>query len=354
LQGPHFPGYGAPMEHEDYLSYLKEFGAEKPKIKNAITTGARGNMPGAFLGGLLDGPVETSVPYYLAERAIRMLETVKKNHKDFFLRVDFWGPHLPYVLPEPYFSMYNPGDIAPSPVYDDDLKDKPRIVSDYRKYWGVEEYTWDDWALAVTKYFGYTTLIDEQIGRVINACRDMGLLDDTAVFYTSDHGGAVGSRGLCDKGPFMYDEFYRIPMIAWRPGLFEQGRTDSSFVYHFDLMPTIVDLMGACPPENMDAVSLLPALTGKGQGREDDMIFCEFHGHQAPFEQRMARDSSYKYIYNCSDTDEFYDLENDPHELKNLISNPNHNNTVKIFKKRLLEWMERVGDPLCRYYKMFL
>jgi arylsulfatase A-like enzyme len=347
--GPFFRGYGEPREHEDYLKYLKAEGISMKGIKAEVK-----GKTGFLLSALLDGPVEASVPYYLAERAITELERAAKNNTPFFLRLDFWGPHLPYILPEPYYSMYKPEEMTPWPAFEDSLDGKPWLVNDYKRYWGVDDFTWEDWARQMAGYFGYATLIDEQIGRVRQAADDLGLLKDTALFFTTDHGGMVGSRGLCDKGPFMVDECYRIPMVGWRPGTFQQGAVDDAFVYHFDLMPTILETMGVAVPEGLDAVSLLPNLTGKGSGRKDEYVVCEFHGHQAPAEQRMVRSRTHKYIYNGSDRDEFYDLEKDPLEMDNRIDGVQEQPAIQAMRQQLADWMVSVGDPSLKYFRTLI
>jgi arylsulfatase A-like enzyme len=351
FSGPFIKGYGDPISHPDYKEYLKKRGLKPCVTKNTVRTRFEHGAKGHVLGGLLDGSSKACIPYYLAERAIEALEHVKKEGKPFFLHVDFWGPHLPYLLPEPYFSMYDPAKIEPWKTWDDTLTDKPRILLDYKRYWGVQDFTWQDWAPIVALYYGYVTLIDEQIGRIVQACRDLGLLDMTALYYTTDHGGMVGSRGLCDKGPFMYDECYRLPLLAWQNGSFEKGKTINDFIYHFDLMPTILENFGIELPKDIAATSFFNVLKGGKPKRSDKVVFGEFHGHQAPFEQRMVRGIQSKYIYNCTDTDEYYDLQSDPYEKTNLINDSRYYESVREYRIILLKWMEQMGDPLLRFYR---
>ncbi|OGJ88857.1 MAG: hypothetical protein A2350_16975 [Candidatus Raymondbacteria bacterium RifOxyB12_full_50_8] len=351
FEGPFFPGYGQPEKHGDYAAYLSSHGLKAPEMKNAIYSRLKNGSAGALLAGLEDGPVESTTTYYLAERAIEALEQCAKKARQFHIRLDFWGPHLPFCIPEPYFSMYDPSSIELWPDIDDRADDKPRMVREYRNYWGVQDFTRKEWQRLQALQYGFTTFIDDQIGRVMKACDTLGLLKDTCIFCTTDHGGMDGSKGVCDKGPYMYDSIYHIPLIAWRPGRFKTGVSVENFVYHFDLMPAILDVMDAKAPDGLDAISLLPLCEGRAPLRNDDAVFCESHGHQAPYEQRMARDRDFKYIFNCVAEDEFYDLKKDQHETVNVIRSALYKDAVDRLRERLLSWMITMNDPLLRYYR---
>ena len=352
FEGAFYPGYGEPQKHEAYLSYLRERGL--PPYREEITLAQTyDGRPSEFpLLGQLPCPPECAIPYFLAEQAIDFLRQFARTRERFHLRVDFWGPHLPYFLPEPYFSMYDPQQIPPWPNFAENFDGKPRIQSDYLRYWGIDRFTWKEWAPQVAGFYGAVTEIDAQIGRVLEALRELGLEADTAVFFTADHGEMTGSHRLPDKGPYMYDEIYRVPLIAACPGRFPGRARVEDFVYNMDLMPTFLELAGIPAPEGIDAVSLLPQLTGRPGGRKDDVVISEFEGHQIPFWQRMVRSRTHKYIFNGTDVDELYDLTRDPGELVNRIDDPACAEVRRDLKARLLAWMQRCGDPLLKYYAL--
>jgi arylsulfatase A-like enzyme len=115
-----------------------------------------------------------------------------------------------------------------------------------------------------------------------------------------------------------------------------------------DLAPTILEIAGG-PVHEMDGVSLVPILKGQKDSIRDNYIITEHHGHQQIFWQRMVRTPEFKYIFNPTSRDEFYDLEKDPWETKNIISTAVKEKLVWA-KKTLLDWMKETGDhPLYRW-----
>ena len=244
--------------------------------------------------------------------------------------------------------MYDDTRIAEWPSFCETFDGKPRVQSDYLDYWGIRDFTWGEWERLVRGAFGYTTLIDDQVGRILSALSELGVEETTAVVYTSDHGGMVGAHRLCDKGPFLYDEICRVPLIAKVPGVTTPGAREAAWVYNVDLMPTVLELAGAPVPEGLDARSILPVLR-EGASREE-VAFIEFHGHQLPYSQRLVRTPTHKYIFNGPDVDELYDLGADPHELTNLVADTGSAGVLKDLRERLHAFLREAGDPILRYY----
>jgi len=232
----------------------------------------------------------------------------------------------------------------------DELADKPGIQRTVQAYWGVQDFGWTDWARLVAMCCGYVTLIDAQVGRLIETLEAVGLADQTAVCYTSDHGGMVGAHGLCDKGPHLYDEQCRIPLIGRIPGQ-PAGRRSDAVVYNMDLMPTTLELAGAPIPAGLDALSLLPIIRAEREAVRPPVAYLEFHGHQCPYPQRMVQTDRLKYIFNAADRDELYDLEKDPGELTNAIEAPACADRLAQMRSLLHDHLKATGDPILRFYE---
>jgi len=264
----------------------------------------------------------------------------------FFLRWDSNEPHLPNILPEPFYSMYPPEAIAPWASWGDPLLGKPYIQAKMRRTWGIDAWTWQDWAPIVSRYMGEISLLDAQVGRILAALDRLGLAENTLVIYSSDHGDLCGAHGMIDKHYIMYDDVMRVPLVARWPGRIAPGSRSDGFVCHaLDLAATFCAAAGQPAPDTFQGRSLLPLMMG-GRGERED-IFGMYHGNQfGLYSQRMLRDRRWKYIMNATAEDERYDRELDPGEIHNLAAEPAAVDELARLRRRMLAWMEEARDPL--------
>ena len=338
-EGPYYPGYGYPATHEHYLTTLKGLGLTGFNL----TEEKWDPDHRALYYALQEGPTEASIPAYLARQTIEKIRTFSAAGRPFFVSCNFWGPHAPYRITDPHLHMYDGADITPWPNFHADLSDKPAMIRRQGQGFCTEWFTDEALADLIAKHYGYVTLMDEQVGRVLAALRDCGELDQTLIIYAADHGSSVGSFRMWDKGFGMYDFLFNVPMIVSHPSL--EPRTSEAFVSLLDLAPTFLDTAGCPLREELDGHSLRPILTGEASAVRDDHIIAEAYGHQIPFWQRMVRTRDAKYIYTPTDRDEFYDLAADPHETRNIIDTVDRQ-TLKRMRQMLWEYVEATGDPI--------
>lgn len=337
---------GADRHHDaelagDFESYREDLGVEvsETELEDRIETAT-----GTLVAATDPAPVEATRPYYIAERAIEAFE--KGIAKPFFLRVDLYGPHHPYVVPEPYASMYDPDEIALPKSYRETFDGKPRVHENYLDYRGVREFDWGTWSELIANYWGFMTLIDEQIGRILDAAEEV---ENLCTIHTSDHGDFTGGHRQFNKGPLMYDDTYHIPLQVRWPEVVETGATCEKFVSLHDLMPTFLDLAGVELPD-VDGRSIQPLLSGEAPENWPDSHFAQYHGDEfGLYSQRMLRTKRYKYVHNAPDTNELYDLESDPNELGNLIDHPEYGEVRTDLETRLVERMRETDDPLAQW-----
>ena len=338
--------YGFQDFHRPYGQYLKERGLARGEVVDTI---APTRHTGPVFAGRYNGCLESFNEYWRAEEAIRLLEEYSQGSQPFFLRCDFPGPHLPFNIPEPYASMYDPDHVPEPPEFRDEFANKPYMHGQMVRYWNTQGLDWGFWQPVVAKYWGFVTLLDFLIGRVLEALRCLGLEETTAVFYTTDHGDTCGSRRMFDKGYCMYEELYHIPFIARWPGRWPEARTCDRFVLNHDLMPTFLDIAGVPVPQDIDARSLVPLLEGHTPSDWRQEAVAEFHGMQwGLYSQRMIVTERYKLVLNCADIDELYDLEADPHELTNQIDAPELVDVKRDLYRRLFCHMRDTHDPFHR------
>ena len=351
---------GSDTHHDDIDEAFREYREERGvpvddvDLADELYTGdePRDDSDGTFVAAKTPVDVEETRAYFLAERTIDAIEAHADGDQDgpFFHRTDFYGPHHPYVVPEPYASLYDPDEIEPPDSYAETYAGKPRVHENYLAYRGVDGFDWDLWAEAIAKYWGFITLIDHQLERILDALEAHGLADDTVVVHASDHGDFIGSHRQFNKGPIMYDDTYRIPLQLRWPGVVDADAPCDVPVHLHDLAATFLALADVSIPEEFDARSLVPVLENGGELPADTdwaaSTFAQYHGDEfGLYSQRMVRTDRYKYVYNGPDIDELYDLAADPAELQNLIDHPEYEDVRREMRTRLADWMDETDDP---------
>jgi arylsulfatase A-like enzyme len=344
FEGMNLPGYGNCAASDAYRDYLRRNNLEPGNIVPRGT----GFYDNILLCGALTGPEEASIPYFVAQQTIDMLAGFADTSQPFLLICNFWGPHPPYLPCEPYASMYDPSDIPPWGNFHDNLGGKPNAHRRYRDAFLGEANplrTWEEWSTWIATYYGFVTMIDAQIGRILDALDVLDLADKTTILFTTDHGDLIGGHGgIFGKDAMMYQELYHIPFLMRGPDL-AVGETADQPVTHVDILPTLLDLASIDPGRPLDGSSLVPSLTEDGQDKEPDVL-CVFNGDYLPYQARMVTNGKQKYVFNAPEIDEYYDLQDDPWELHNLQADDNYQEAVAYMRSRLLYWAERINDPL--------
>lgn len=192
--------------------------------------------------------------------------------------------------------------------------------------------------------------LDDNIGRVLDYLDEAGLSENTLVVYTSDQGFYMGEHGWFDKR-FMYEESFRTPLVMRLPGG-KKGTVDA-FVQNIDYAPTFLDLAGASVPEEIQGASLLPLL--KGETPADWRTSLYYHFYEFPAEHMVkrhygVRTDRYKLIHFYNDIDEWelYDLQADPHELRNLYGTPGYEAVTDSMRQELVKLQKQYDDPIMR------
>lgn len=290
-------------------------------------------------------PEDTIPARTVLDGATELLREFAAGDTPFFLVASFIEPHWPNILPEPYASMYDPADMKPWPNLADSFEGKPRTLQAGLEHFGVADFTWDDWAPIIAKYFGAVSFIDDLVGRLIGSLDELGLGDDTMLVSSCDHGDMIGAHGQFNKGPLMYEEVYHIPFTVRWPGVAAAGATVDGLTSHIDLMPSVLEAATAPVPDGLHGQSFLPLLRGDSSGWRESLV-SEFHGDEfGLYTQRMLRHGRFKLIYNANDIRELYDLEADPYELNNLAFDPGYAELRSELEVRLLELMHEFDDP---------
>ncbi|HET6454102.1 MAG TPA: sulfatase-like hydrolase/transferase, partial [Armatimonadota bacterium] len=286
-----------------------------------------------------DLPEKYHYSCWTAERTIAYMEQCKAEDKPFFLWSSFQDPHPPYLVPEPWASMYDPNDMVPGkltpgehdlnpPHFQKTQEAKPDF-SMYRETYGAHGFHSHLISEAALKknmaiYYGMISLMDQQIGRIMDGLERLGLADNTLVVFSTDHGHFLGQHGLIAKGAFHYEDMIRVPMIAWFPGRIAQNSVNSSLQSLVDYSPTFLAAAGIDVPGLMTGVNQFDVWCGKKDSARD-WIVVENRHEPTLVHLRTYVDERYKItVYRDRDYGELFDLEKDPVEVHNRWADPNY------------------------------
>ncbi|MGC9349321.1 MAG: sulfatase-like hydrolase/transferase [Anaerolineae bacterium] len=346
FEGQQFPGHGGGgFRYPEYQAYLREHGYEH-KVTQVDDRDVR-----VASYSVLEGPTASTVPYFLAEHTIELIDGFAASGDPFFIWHNFWGPHGPYFAPREFYELYRDVEMPEWPNYRWPARaiNRPHQVKIHPQ---AESLTWDDWAEGIRHYYAFMTLIDQQIGRILAHLDATGLRDNTIIIFTADHGETLGTHGgLTDKGWHHFEEIQRIPMVIWLPEHLRQegvgaGRVVSQWASLADVYPTILDYAGADLDADRHGRSLRPLLEDQPVDWRE-RIFVEFNGVNSLATSMVSvREGDLKYGWNCSNHDELYDLARDPYEINNLIDDPAYTGAVRHLREVLDDWMVATDYPI--------
>lgn len=312
-------------------------------------------IPGQFGGSLSWYASPRSDQHHtdslLADDAQWVLERcAKRRDRPFFLAVGFYRPHTPYISPKtPYFDYFPEGQM---PVVQNVAQDQQDIpAAGLGSYKADQDRLTDDLKRQCRQaYLASISFMDAQVGRVVQSLEQLGLADNTIIVFTSDHGYHMGEHGLWQKMS-LFEESARVPLLIVAPGKCTAGSAVASPVSHVDIFPTLAELCGVSPPENVQGQSLVGMLrdtnqTGRGWALTQVTRRSERSGRKST---RVGSEENRQYFGYSLRTDrwrytqwdsgaaghELYDHASDPQELTNLADQPQHADTVLKLSQQL-------------------
>jgi len=333
--------------YRDYARDVAELDYHPAKNDNPFRSAIDGNYSDTAWTGL---------------RTCSRLKELAGTNQPFFLFSSFWKPHSPYEVPVPYDSMYSDMAIPlPKQTTRQEIGQLPPhlqalILRDEQRGRSAP-YALDRETLQwiYRSYYGTVSHIDYEVGRIMQTLDETGLSENTIIIFTSDHGDQLLEHGLFGKNIF-YESSIHIPFMISCPEKIKTGRYDQLSMT-IDLLPTLFDMIGLEEPYHCQGKSLLPLIGVSGTAyKPRDCVFCEniipevfdrtfnfekdkgIMGIRHP-DAKMVRTQKWKYNYYPPGYQELYDLENDPHELENLATDPAYNKVVDEMKQRILNWL---------------
>jgi len=285
----------------------------------------------AYKMARMAGPGETPYTQYDREIAARaqiwLREEGPKHHaKPWVLFVSFVAPHYPLTAPPEHFYRYFDDPALPMPrLYAPQERPDHPFVRDYATAFNFDSYfkTPTDVRRAVAGYYGLCSFMDEQAGKVLAALEAANLSACTRVIYTSDHGDAVGKRGLWGKST-LYEETAGVPLIVAGDAI-PQGRVIDTVTSLVDIYPFIVSCVGdeGAGMIEPDHPGLSIARLANGE-RPDRTVLSEYHGMGSTTGAFAIRNGRFKYVHYVRYRPQLFDLESDPDERNDLSADPGH------------------------------
>lgn len=302
----------------------------------------------AWEGWVEDGDLSKTPTGYTAACAIEELQHIGSRQAPFFMTVCFTSPHPPYRPHRKFYEQYN--QVEKWGGFDDILTDKPYVQKQQVYNWNNEQRSWAEWEPIVRKYYAQITELDYHIGAIVQKLKEMGLYENTTIVVTSDHGDMCGDHKMFDKHYVLYEDVTHVPLIL-KPAKgrcnHTPGKTAEYTVHNIDLGPTLMELHGIVSTgTGLHGISMKPVLSG-GKSLRKEAVSTLNGAQFGLFTQRCIKTDRWKYVWNTTDTDELYDLQEDPWEITNRIHDSACQETVRQLRTRLLEILCKEGDPFC-------
>lgn len=342
----HMGPNGAPRPYFDYwLSFKGQGVYENPLF----------NINGQDL------PHEGYTTDLLTDYAVKFIENQPKD-RPFFCMLSHKAVHEPFQPATRHKDAFGAEAVTPEPAsWSDDFSSKPgwqrrEHTGDHRWNYRTrvreqeqlpESIPLEPWK-STSKYVEQLrclAAVDDGIGRLLEALRKRGTLDNTLIVFTSDNGYFHLEHRRWDKR-LAYEESMRIPMVVVYPGQIEPGSTVSQLVTNADFAPTVLDYAGASIPPGMQGKSMRP-LFEDAKLAWRDAVFYEYWTdlvHTIPTMTALRTDRYKLVTYpEINDIDELYDLQSDPHEMRNLSGEPAHAELHASLSARLARAKEQAG-----------
>jgi arylsulfatase A-like enzyme len=307
--------------------------------------------------------------------AVEMIQN-RPHEQPICLYLPLGYPHPPYAVEEPYYSQVD-RTAVPARVPAPEWELKPSILRGLAERQRLRTWNEERWTELRGTYYGMCARVDDQLGLVVQALQEAGIYEDTAIFFFSDHGDFTGDYGLVEKTQNTFEDcLTRVPLIIKPPANIPvRAGVSEALVELVDFPATVSAITGVKLGYTQFGQSLLPLLMGEAQAHRQ-AVFCE--GGRLPEEQQakelesqdnqvptglywprlslqasdgpehgkatMCRTTRYKYVRRLLETDEFYDLEDDPQELYNRIHDPAFMGVISELKDRLLAFYQETCD----------
>ena len=273
--------------------------------------------------------------------AVKASELIRKNkNKPFFLAVGFVRPHVPFVAPKHYFRAYPHEQMVLPPMVENDWDDIPENGINYVTSVNAK-MSEEQEKKAISGYYASVSYMDAQVGKVLNTLEEEGLEDNTIVIFTSDHGFHLAEHRFWMKVS-LHEESIRVPLIIKVPG--KEPGVCHSFAELLDLYPTVAELAGLSYSPHLQGESLVKTLNNPSAEVRDMAFSMHRWRGDLGYVLRSEKWTYIQYREDAKEGMELYDMDYDPGQYNNLAYNPQYEDVIKKFQKKLRMKLKKVRD----------
>jgi len=262
---------------------------------------------------------------WLAGKTIDFIR--KARSRPFFYLVSFPDPHTPFTVREPYMSMYDPDDMIVPHTFKRAASVKGKASTEERL------------RRSKAHYCGQVKCIDDNVGRILNALREKGILDNTVIVFTTDHGEYMGEHGLYGKNQW-YRTAYQIPFLVRWPKQIRGGAVVEEFVTNVDVQQTLLGLMGIPPSGREQGRDASGLLRGRDVEWNNEAMI-----HHSSLQSAGVFTPEYELVLKADGKHMLFDRANDPEQTQNLCEDEKHKATFDALKQRIVEHHKEVESP---------
>jgi arylsulfatase A-like enzyme len=308
--------------------------------------------------------------HFVTDRALDWIRA--QGVRPWCVHLSLLRPHPPFVAPAPYNARYPPRDL-PAPIRaltrDDEAAQHPYLARQVLHSANRSPRRDDTLRRVQASYYGLMSEVDDQLGRLFDALRALGVWERTLVVFTSDHGEQMGEHWLLGKCGY-FDASYRVPLVVRDPRPHAdatRGRSVGRFTEHVDVLPTLLEAIGHDAPPACDGRSLVPFLREAGEPRdwrteahweydfrnpndatEEDALGLPMHACNLA----VLRGSRFKYVHFAGLPPLLFDLAEDPHEFVDRARDPGYQHVLLDCAQRMLDWRMRHADQTLTHMKL--
>lgn len=356
-----YDGHHEPGEESGYPAYLRKHGYNSKDPWTDFVISALNEQGESVSGWHMRNArfpaivkEEHSETAYMTNEAIDFMK--EKGDSPWVMHLSYVKPHWPYIAPAPYHNMYKPDQCLPVIRTEEEKENAHPVVAAYRQQEESQSFAEDECIRTVRPaYQGLITQLDDHLGRLFEHMEQQGLMDNTLIIFTADHGDFLGDHWLGEKELF-YDAAQQVPLLIVdpRPGADgTRGQALSEMVEAVDILPTILESLNIpIPDHRIEGRSLIDLMHGNASVWRNT-VYSELDysyrrarlilGKSVTNSRAWSiRNEKWLYVYWMDEPEQLYDLENDPNQMQDLGRSHTHLAVREQFQEELLHWFSQL------------